>query len=80
MQYFHIPFPLISVDLTAEFCQGLVHHNNVFGVAPFQKLLLIFTAFEPRFQCFSILQSLEHLIYEYFRNLEVDCFILSLEL
>lgn len=80
MQYFHILFPLISVVLTAIFSQGLVPRDNVFGVAHFQKPLLISTAFEPEFQWFSILQSPEQLTYEYFRNSEVDFFILSLEL
>lgn len=50
MQYFHIPFPLISVDLTADVSQGLIPCDNVFGVTSFQKPLLISTAFEPEFQ------------------------------
>lgn len=80
MQYFHIPFPLISVDLSADFSQGPVPHDTVFGITPFQKPMFISTAFEPGFQCFSILQSPEQLLCEHFRNLEVYIIILSLEL
>lgn len=74
MQYFHIFFPLISVDLTAVLSQGLVLHDNVLRVTSFHKSLLISTAFEPGFQSFSILQSPEHHIYEYFRNLKINFF------
>lgn len=80
MQYFHVPSHLISVDLIADFSQGLVPCSSKFGVTPFQKALSVSTAYEPGFQCFSILKSPKQLICEYFRNLGMDIFVLSLEL
>lgn len=59
MQYFHIPFPLISLDLTAEFSQGPVPHDTVFGVTPFQKNLC---SFPQHFnQDFNVFPSYNHL-------------------
>lgn len=56
-QYFYMPSHLISVDLIADFSQGLVPCSSKFDVTAFWKALLVSTAYEPGLLCFSILKS-----------------------